>query len=89
MFYKCPECEKIIDDYIEKCPYCGHAISSDDSISDDRLRNLADIQRDEANAELQKWAGIGKLHYAYFKVEVVIVIVMVIILLFILLFAFR
>lgn len=52
MFYKCQECEKIIDDYTAKCPYCGHPISSDDSISDDRLRNLADIQKSEENAEL-------------------------------------
>ena len=89
MFYKCQECEKIIDDYTAKCPYCGDPISSDDSISDDRLRNLADIQKSEENAELQKWANYGKLQYTFFRVDVIIVIIMVVILLFVLLFAFR
>ena len=83
------ECEKIIDDYTAKCPYCGHPISSDDSISDDRLRNLADIQKSEENAESQTYANYGKLQYTFFRIDVIIVIVMVIILLFVLLLAFR
>ena len=75
MFYKCPECEKIIDDYIEKCPYCGHSISSSDSISDDRLRNLAEMKQNEDNAELQKWAAAGKRSFNYHMTQLIIVII--------------
>ena len=33
MFYKCSECSKIIDGYIEKCPECGSKIAMSDSVS--------------------------------------------------------
>ena len=75
MFYKCPECEKIIDDYIEKCPYCGHLISSDNSISDDRLRNLADIKKNEELAELQKWADAGKRSFNHHLTKLIIALI--------------
>lgn len=52
MHYKCPECSKIIDGYIEKCPDCGTKISMTDSISDAEDRNIENSEENEQKFEL-------------------------------------
>ena len=54
MFYKCRECGKIMDGYIEKCPECGTKIEMTDSISDAEARNIGNAEENEENFNLFK-----------------------------------
>ena len=39
MYYRCPECKKIYDSYIEKCTECGSKIELSDSVSEARVKD--------------------------------------------------
>lgn len=39
MYYKCPDCGKIIEEYSKKCPECGSLISLSDTASENALLN--------------------------------------------------
>ncbi|MBR3483421.1 MAG: hypothetical protein IKH42_01990 [Lachnospiraceae bacterium] len=39
MYYKCPDCGKIIEEYSKKCPECGSLISLSDTASENALFN--------------------------------------------------
>ena len=54
MFYKCPECSKIVESYVEKCPDCGYKISLSDSVSDAGLKNIENVEETEGKLELYK-----------------------------------
>ena len=52
MFYKCPDCGKIIDKYNKKCPECGSLISLSDTASKDALLNNENTEDFEENMKL-------------------------------------
>lgn len=52
MYYKCPDCGKIIDKYNIKCPECGSLISLSDTASKDALLNKENTEDFEENMKL-------------------------------------
>ena len=54
MLYKCPECSKVYDGYVEKCPECGSRISLSDSVYDAAAKNLENVEETEAKFDLLK-----------------------------------
>ena len=52
MYYKCPDCGKIIDKYNKKCPECGSLISLSDTASKDALLNNENTEDFEENMKL-------------------------------------
>ena len=54
MFYKCAECGKIIDGYIEKCPECGSKIEMSDSVSNLEKINIENVKKIEEKCEVFK-----------------------------------
>ena len=54
MFYKCAECGKIIDGYVEKCPECGSKIEMSDSVSNLEKRNIDNVKEIEEKCEVFK-----------------------------------
>jgi predicted RNA-binding Zn-ribbon protein involved in translation (DUF1610 family) len=52
MYYKCPDCGKIIEEYSKKCPECGSLISLSDTASKDALLNKENTEDFEDNMKL-------------------------------------
>lgn len=52
MLYKCPECSKIYEEYVDKCPECGARISLSDSVSDAAARNMINAEEGEEKFNL-------------------------------------
>ena len=52
MYYKCPDCGKIIEEYNKKCPECGGIISLSDTASKDALLNKENTEDFEDNMKL-------------------------------------
>lgn len=52
MYYMCPECKKIYEDYVEKCTECGRKIALSDSVSEDRLKDFKAEEDFEEKTEL-------------------------------------
>ena len=52
MYYKCPDCGKIIEEYSKKCPECGGIISLSDTASKEALLNKESTEDFEENMEL-------------------------------------
>ena len=77
MFYKCTECSKIIDGYIDKCPECGNKIEMTDSVSETEVRNLGNAEENEEKFELFK----KRIKYGYIVTAVYCIVALAIILL--------
>ena len=81
MLYRCPECSKIIDGYIEKCPECGRRIEMTDSISAAEARNIETAEEGEAKFELFKkrirngYITIVLLSIAFVVASILVIIV--------------
>ena len=52
MLYKCPECSKIYEEYVDKCSECGARISLSDSVSDAAARNMINAEEGEEKFNL-------------------------------------
>ena len=52
MLYRCPECSKIYEGYVEKCSECGAKITLSDSVSDAAARNMMNAEEGEEKFEL-------------------------------------
>ena len=78
MFYKCTDCSKIINGYIEKCPDCGCKIELTDSITDSEARNLQNAEVGEGMFELfKKRVRNGYIATAIYMIVTVTVMIVV------------
>ena len=80
MYYKCPDCGKIINEYSKKCPECGSKISLSDTASEESLENLETSEDFEAKMNLlHKRIVLG---YVYFILLLILTVVLCIFFLF-------
>ena len=78
MFYKCPECSKIFDGYIKKCPECGSQIEMTDSVSDAEVKNLENAEENEEKFDLfEKRIKYGYIVTAVYCIVSIVLLILV------------